>query len=105
MQRWKAHYRDALHNTPIEIINTEEDYSTEPLSFTLDNITFCSSSLSGFHLKDEEQWEEASKKFSLLKWGGCAVSPYLYGMNSLFQGFFFFHSNTPSLICQNRTAL
>ncbi len=83
MQRWKAHYRDALHNTPIEIINTEEDYSTEPLSFTLDNITFCSSSLSGFHLKDEEQWEEASKKFSLLKWGGCAVSPYLYDL----QGF------------------
>lgn len=79
----ESHYRDALHNTPIEIINTEEDYRTEPLSFTLDNITFCSSSLSGFHLKDEEQWEEASKKFSLLKWGGCAVSPYLYDL----QGF------------------
>lgn len=52
---------------------------TEPLSFTLDNITFCGTSLSDFHLKDETQYVEACKKFSLLKWGGHNskfTSPY-----------------------------
>ena len=79
MQYWKAHYKDMLHDTAIEIINTEEDYNTEPLSFTLDNITFCGTSLSDFHLKDETQYVEACKKFSLLKWGGHNskfTSPY-----------------------------
>ena len=83
MQYWKAHYRDALHDTAVEIINTEEDYNTEPLSFTLDNITFCGTSLNDFHLKDEVQYGEASKKFSLLKWGGHDskfTSPYLYDL-------------------------
>lgn len=79
MQYWKAHYKDMLHDTAIEIINTEEDYNTEPLSFTLDNITFCGTSLSDFHLKDKTQYVEACKKFSLLKWGGHNskfTSPY-----------------------------
>ena len=40
MQRWKAHYKDALHDTDIEILNTEGDYSSDPLSFVLDGITF-----------------------------------------------------------------
>lgn len=83
MQYWKAHYRDALHDTAIEIINTEEDHNTEPLSFTLDNITFCGTNLSDFHLKDETQYKEASKRFSLLKWGGRNskfASPYLYDL-------------------------
>ena len=83
MQYWKAHYRDTLHDTAIEIINTEEDYNTEPLSFTLDSITFCGTSLNDFHLKDKTQCEEAGKKFSLLKWGGHNskfTSPYLYDL-------------------------
>lgn len=88
MQHWKAHYKDALHDVDIEIINTEEDYSTEPLSFILDNIAFCGTSLSDFHLEDEAQYDEASGKFSLLKWGGCnsesleflVASPYLYDL-------------------------
>ena len=83
MQYWKAHYRDTLHDTAIEIRNTEEDYNTEPLSFTLDNITFCGTSLSDFHLKDETQYVEACKKFSLLKWGGHNskfTSPYVYDL-------------------------
>ena len=85
MQHWKAHYRDALHDTDIEIINTEEDYKTEPLSFTLDNITFCGTSLNDFHLADEAQCEEADRKFSLLKWGGYnsgfhITSPYQYDL-------------------------
>ncbi len=85
MQFWKAHYRDAFHDTAIKIINTEEDYITEPLSFTLDNITFCGSSPGDFHLKDNTQYGEAIKKFSLLKWGGHyhelnITSPYIYDL-------------------------
>lgn len=83
MQHWKAHYKDTLHNTDIEIINTEKDYKTEPLSFTLDNITFCGSCLNDFHLADERQYDEANRKFSLLKWGGynsSFTSPYLYDL-------------------------
>lgn len=85
MQHWKAHYKDALHDTDIEIINTEEDYKTEPLSFTLDNITFCGSSPNDFHLADGAQYDEAIRKFSLLKWGGhCSkyhiTSPYYYDL-------------------------
>ncbi len=83
MQYWKAHFRDALHDADIEIINTEEDYGTEPLSFTLDDVTFCGTSLGDLHLKDDTQYREASKKFSLLKWGGHHSkfsSPYLYDL-------------------------
>lgn len=85
MQYWKAHYKDAMHDTDIEIMNTEEDYSTEPLSFTLDNITFRGTSLDDLHLADEAQYEEAGRKFSLLKWGGYyskyhMTSPYLYDL-------------------------
>lgn len=38
MQYWKAHYKDALHDADIRIINAED--TTEPLSFTLDGIRF-----------------------------------------------------------------
>ncbi len=85
MQYWRAHYRDALHDTDIEIVNTEEDYRTEPLSFILDNVTFCGTSFDDFHLSDEAQYDEAREKFSLLKWGGYSPkfnisSPYLYDL-------------------------
>ena len=70
MQYWKAHYKDALHDADITIINTEEDYAADPLSFTLDGITFRGASISAFQLADETQYEEAKEKFSLLKWGG-----------------------------------
>lgn len=85
MQYWKAHYKDALHDTNIQILNTEGDYSTDPLSFTLDNITFQGASLGDFCLADEIQYCEASKKFSLLKWGGNYseyqfTSPYFYDL-------------------------
>lgn len=85
MQHWRAHYKDVLHDTDIEIVNTEEDYRTEPLSFTLDNITFCGTCLNDFHLAEEAQYGEASRKFSLLKWGGhnskfYIASPYQYDL-------------------------
>lgn len=38
MQHWKAHYKDALHDADITMINTEEDYAADPLSFTLDGV-------------------------------------------------------------------
>jgi len=85
MQYWKAHYKDALHDTDIEIRNTEEDYNTDPLSFVLDGITFKGTSLGEFQLADATQYEEADKKFSLLKWGGHdskyqITSPYVYDL-------------------------
>lgn len=85
MQHWKAHYKDRLHDTDLEIINTEEDYKTEPLSFTFHGITFCGSSFQDFHLADEAQYDQAWGKFSLLKWGGCNAAlhmalPYQYDL-------------------------
>lgn len=85
MQYWKAHYKDALHDTDIQIVNTEEDYRTDPLSFTLDNIRFHGTSLGDFQLADEGQYQEAAEKFCLLKYGGhCSkyhiTSPYIYDL-------------------------
>lgn len=70
MRIWKAHYRDKLHDEDIEIINTQEGYSTNPLSFTLDGITFSGTSIGDFELNDESQYDVAKEKFCLLKWGG-----------------------------------
>ena len=85
MQYWKAHYEDAYHDTEIDILNTEADYSTDPLSFTLDGIVFQGTSPADFHLADAAQCEEACRKFSLLKWGGYhtkyqITSPYTYDL-------------------------
>ncbi len=85
MQRWKAHYKDALHDTDIEILNTEGDYSSDPLSFVLDGITFKGTGPADFQLADVEQYEEAGRKFALLKWGGHhseyhVTSPYMYDL-------------------------
>ena len=55
MQYWKAHYKDALHDTDIQIVNTEGVYGTDPLSFTLDNIKFHGTDPSSFELADETQ--------------------------------------------------
>lgn len=85
MQYWKAHYRDVLHDTDIQILNTEEDYSTCPLSFTLDDVTFQGTSLGDFQLADETQYDKARERFCLLKWGGHnseynIESPYSYDL-------------------------
>lgn len=85
MQYWKAHYRDALHDTDIQILNTEEDYSTNPLSFTLDDVTFQGTSLGDFQLADEIQYDKVRERFCLLKWGGHnseynIESPYSYDL-------------------------
>ena len=82
MKTCKAHYKDIAHDADIEIINTEEEYRYDPLSFTLDGIKFKGSSLGDFELADESQYEEAKLKFSILKSGGFTLAgreiPYSY---------------------------
>lgn len=85
MQRWKAHYKDSLHDINIEIVNAAEDDTEEPLSFTVDEVTFQGSSLGDFHLAKEAQYDEARKRFCLLKWGGHntkfhITTPYSYDL-------------------------
>ena len=83
MQYWKAHYKDALHDADIVIMNAED--TAEPLSFTLDGIRFQGSSYADFHLSDETQYDAAKEKFCLLKWGGHytkyhITTPYSYDL-------------------------
>lgn len=76
MQIWKAHYKDQLHDTMIDIVNTEEDSRTDPLSFTLDGIKFHGSSLEEFELADDTQYDEAKEKFCILKAGGFSIGKH-----------------------------
>ncbi len=82
MQILTAHFKDELHDTFIEIVNTEKDAQDDPLSFTLDSITFRGSSLGNFQLSDETQYDEAKEKFHILKAGpynvGDNTAGYLY---------------------------
>ena len=83
MQIWKAHYKDLLHDTVIDIVNTEDDSRTDTLSFTLDGVKFQGRTLGGFELSDHAQYEEAKNKFCILKSGSyrvrnTEVSYYLY---------------------------
>lgn len=84
MKTYKAHYKDLTHDTDIEILNTEEEYRYDPLSFTLDGIRFKGTSLGDFGLADESQYEEARSKFNILKSGGFTLAgreiPYSYGL-------------------------
>ena len=56
MQYWKAHYKDALHDADIRIINAED--TTEPLSFTMDGIRFQGASCADFHHSQEANYDE-----------------------------------------------
>lgn len=85
MKIWKAHYKDKNHDLEIDIINTEGEYSTNPLSFTINGITFHGTSLGDFQLADTEQYDKAREEFSFLKWGGrCTkynlASEYCYDL-------------------------
>lgn len=70
MVYYKAHYKDAHHDVDIVIENNQGDYRTDPLSFTLDGVTFRGTSLGDFELANPEQYEEAKEKFCILKHGG-----------------------------------
>ncbi|MBQ8135664.1 MAG: hypothetical protein IJ192_14900 [Clostridia bacterium] len=84
MQIWKAHYKDQYHDTFVDIVNTEEEYQNDPLSFTLDGIAFRGTSCGDFQLADVTQYDEAKEKFHILKAGGYIVgnrkSPYWYDL-------------------------
>lgn len=81
MQILKAHYKDTYHDVDIAIQNTETYYRSNPLSFTLDDITFCGTSLGDFQLADESQYGKAKETFCILKWGGQNHrKPYSYDL-------------------------
>ena len=85
MQFWKAHYKDALHDVDIQIKNTENDYKTNPLSFTLDDITFQGTSVGDFQLADETLYDNSKERFYILKAGGRdeklkVTFPYWYDL-------------------------
>ena len=46
MQYWKAHYKDALHDADIRIINAED--TTEPLYFKMVGLKFKGASSGDF---------------------------------------------------------
>ncbi|MCM1497987.1 MAG: DUF6304 family protein [Clostridium sp.] len=82
---WKAHYKDKFHDEDIEIINTQEERVTSPLSFTVDGITFSGGSIGDFELQDTRQYDLAEGKFCLLKRGGNhkdlhVITPYYYDL-------------------------
>lgn len=82
MQILKANYKDSLHDTMIDILNTEEDSRTEPLSFILDGVKFQGRTLDDFYLADDIQYDAVKDKFCILKAGGYSVGntkiPYWY---------------------------
>lgn len=82
---WKAHYTDECHDLDIDILNSEEDYSTEPLSFCINGISFSGTSLGDFGLSNPETYETAKKEFHIFKWGGKSTkydieSKYCYDL-------------------------
>ena len=85
MEYYKAHYKDEHHDVDIVIENTQGEYKTSPLSFTLDGVTFRGTSLGDFELANPEQYEEAREKFRILKHGGYNelvqdTFPYFYAL-------------------------
>jgi len=70
MQIWKAHFTDKLHNEDIDIINSEEEYINNPLSFLIDGVKFQGTGIGDFVLADEKQACIAKDKFSLFKLNG-----------------------------------
>lgn len=84
---WKAHYTDEHHDLDIDILNTEEEYASDPLSFCIDGIAFSGTSLGDFHLSDPAMYERAKKEFHILKQGGNHITyshpsqiPYSYDL-------------------------
>lgn len=83
MKYWKAHFKDQFHNEEITIINNEEGNNS--LSFELDGIKFSGNCPHDFSLEDENQCEEAMKKFRFIRHGGYNEmldmnSPYCYDL-------------------------
>ena len=66
MQIWKAHFKDQYHDTVIDIVNSEEEYKNNPLSFTLDGVKFEGTGIGDFQLADDTKYNEAKEKFNIL---------------------------------------
>lgn len=78
---WKAHFKDVAHDVDIEIKNSEINYKSDPLSFTIDGITFMGQDFMEFQLADESQYEKAKDIFHIIKWGGTfQVNQYCYDL-------------------------
>ena len=81
MQKWRTHFKDRLHDAYIEIVNTEEDYSKDPISFTLDGVTFKGGGIGDF-APIESDIQRACERFNILKSGGFEMGgedvPYWY---------------------------
>ena len=73
MKYWKAHFKDKLHDEDIIIKNSEDIYKNTPLSFELDGFLFKGNELGEFLLDDISKYEDANKKFNILK-----VGPYKF---------------------------
>lgn len=69
MQRWKAHFKDQKHDVDIDIINSENGFGNDPLSFTINGTAFCGEGFDDFHLTYPENYDFGSQEFQLLQWG------------------------------------
>jgi len=78
MQIWYAHYKDALHDTDIQITNSQGEHSSDPLSFTLDGVSFRGSSLGDIGLADPSQYEDIRSRFHILKVSTAKPGTYHY---------------------------
>lgn len=78
MKIWKAHYIDEHHDLDIDILNTEEDYSSNPLSFCINGITFSGTCLNDFELANPKLYEKVKNEFQILKHGGKATNDEYY---------------------------
>lgn len=66
MQIWKAHYKDELHDTDIEILNNGSE-----ISFTLDGFKFCSrTEINDFEYESTEQSDKIENKFHVSEFHG-----------------------------------
>ena len=82
MKIWKAHFRDEKHDVFTDIVNTEGDYRTDPLSLTIDGVTFAGTGLCDLHPAAGTDMAKACERFNILKQGGFEVAdsdvPYWY---------------------------
>lgn len=69
MKIWKAHYKDEHHDLDIDIINTEEEYGTNPLSFQIGDYRFVGTSIGDFELENPQLYGQAKKQFHIIKCG------------------------------------
>lgn len=83
--QYRAHYRDKNHDCSIVIENKRMEGNYYELSFHLDGFRFIGWDLCDFELEDPDVYENANKRFNLLKLGGYPgyegkIVPYTYSL-------------------------